>query len=182
MRRVSRTAALFSFLAVALAVALAVLAVNLRAPRTLRQPVDTAIPGTELRTVLVQYLAADSLALVPLPREAMVSEGRRGLVRDLVAHLATVPEGFRAPLAPGTHLLHYFEAEGGGAVIDLSAEMGTLSAQSIEEERLRLAALVRTVADNVDGVKRLRFLVQGNPMDRWGRHLRPGPWLEVDAW
>lgn len=182
MKPVSKTVALFVVLAVALGVALIFLAVDLRAPRTLRQPVDTAFPGTELRTVLVQYMAADSLALIPLPREVMVSEGRRGLVRDLVAHLATAPNGLRAPLPPGTHLLHYFEAEGGGVILDLSAEMETLSAESIEEEHLRLAALVRTLAENVEGVKRLRFLVQGNPLDAWGRHLRPGPWLEVDAW
>jgi hypothetical protein len=47
---------------------------------------------------------------------------------------------------------------------------------------LKLSALTRTLAENLDGVERLRLLVNGQPLVRWGEHLRPGPVLEVSAW
>jgi hypothetical protein len=182
MTRGVKTILLFGSLATALVVALAVLSTNLRSPRAFRQPLDTSVPGVELKTVFVYYLAADSLGLVPLPREIAITGSRSAFVAHLVTHLTSSSDRTRAPLPPGTRLLHYFETGDGGAVLDLSAEIGTLTASSIEEEEHRLAALVRTVGGNVPGVTRLRLLMEGHPLDRWGGHVRPAPWVEVDSW
>ena len=173
---------LFGLLAVALVIGLVILGQNLRAPRTFRQPLDTADPGTELKTVLVYYVASDSLRLVPMPREVTAGLGRRGMARDLVGFLSRPAGSYEAPLPRGTELLHYFEADAGSIVLDLSAPPSNLGARSIDEERLRLTALARTMGENMDGVKRIRLLVLGTPLERWGRHLRPGPWVEVEAW
>jgi hypothetical protein len=141
-----------------------------------------ADPGAELKTVLVYYLEPDSLQLVPRPREVTSGLGRRGMVSDLVSYLSRSEGSYQAPLPEGTQLLHYFEADPGSIVLDLSTSLSNLGARSIEEERLRLTALARTVGENVDGVKRIQLLVLGTPVQQWGRHLRPGPWVDVDQW
>jgi sporulation and spore germination protein len=181
-RLMGKNVMLFGALGTALAVGLIVLGLNVRAPHTFRQPLDMAAPGTELKTVLVYYLEPDSLRLVPRPREVTSGEGRRGVVNDLVSYLSRPEGSYQAPLPPGTELLHYFEADPGSIVLDLSASVTNLGARSIDEERLRLTALARTIGENVDGVKRIRLLVLGSPLEQWGRHLRPGPWVDVDQW
>jgi hypothetical protein len=173
---------LFGVFGTALAVGLIALGLNVRTPHAFRQPLDMTAPGTELKTVLVYYLEADSLRLVPRPREVTSGLGRRGMVSDLVSYLSRSEGSYQAPLPEGTELLHYFEADPGSIVLDLSSSVTNLGARSIDEERLRLTALARTVGENVDGVKRIRLLVLGTPMERWGRHLRPGPWVDVDQW
>ncbi len=181
-RHMSKNAVLFGAFGMLLAVGLIVLGLNLRAPHTFRQPLDMADPGTELKTVLVYYVEADSLRLVPRPREVTSALGRRGIVSDLVSYLSRSEGSLEAPLPEGTELLHYFEADPGSIVLDLNTPVTNLGARSIDEERLRLTALARTVGENVDGVKRIRLLVLGTPIERWGRHLRPGPWVAVDQW
>ena len=173
---------LFGVFGTALAAGLIVLGLNVRAPHTFRQPLDMSDPGTGLKTVLVYYVETDSLRLVPRPRDVTSGLGRRGMVSDLVSYLSRSEGSYQAPLPDGTELLHYFEADPGSIVLDLNAPMTNLGARSIDEERLRLTALARTVGENVDGVKRIRLLVLGTPIERWGRHLRPGPWVVVDQW
>jgi Sporulation and spore germination len=181
-RFMGKNVILFGVFGTVLAVGLIVLGLNVRAPHSFRQPLDVTDPGTELRTVLVYYLEPDSLRLVPLPREVAAGRGRRGLVADLVKYLSRSEGSYQAPLPEGTELLHYFEADAGGIVLDLNAPVTNLGARSIDEERMRLTALARTVGENVDGVKRIRLLVLGTPLERWGRHVRPGPWVDVGAW
>ena len=181
-RVMGKNVLLFGALGSALAVGLIVLGLNLRAPHALRQPLDMADPGPELKTVLVYYLEADSLRLVPRPREVTSGLGRRGMVSDLVHYLSRSEGSYEAPLPEGTELLHYFEADPGSIVLDFNTPLSNLGARSIDEERLRLTALARTVGENVDGVKRIQLLVLGTPIEQWGRHLHPGSWVAVDAW
>jgi hypothetical protein len=180
VKRPDPLSAVLGLLGVAAAVILVFLLLNLREAQPLRYRLDLAERGAPLRTVTVYVLDVDSLALVPLKREVLAGSARRDLVRELVAYLAETSPGTRTPLPPGTELLHYFEDGAGEAVLDLSAEIQRIPSQGgILEERLRLAALVRTLAENVDGVERVRLLAQGQPVERWGDHLTLGPSLEV---
>jgi hypothetical protein len=47
------------------------------------------------------------------------------------------------------------------------------------EERLRLSALCRTLGESLPGVERMRFLVHGQALDRWGGHIQVGPSIAV---
>jgi len=166
---------------VAAGVALIMLA-RLHEPQVLRYRVDLSSRGTELQTVTIYYLAADSLALVPREREVLGGNPRRVLAQDLVTYLTESPEGLRAPLPGGSRLLNFFEDGQGEAVLNFNEGIGGVRGRGITEERLRLAALVRTVSENVGGVDRMRFLILGRPLDRWGSHLSLAPTLEVEAW
>jgi spore germination protein GerM len=165
-----------------LAVAVFFVLRGLREPQPLRYRLDLTERGAAVAPVTVYYLAADSLALVPAPRHVLGEGSRRQMAEELVSYLSEDTDTERAPLPPGTRVIHFFETGDGEAVVDLNARFQDVRAEGIREERMRLSALVRTLAENLDGVERIRILVHGRPLDRWGEHLEPGPVLEVDAW
>ncbi len=167
---------------VVLAVAVFMILHSLREPQPLRYRLDLTERGAAVAPATVYYLAADSLALIPTPRHVLADGGRRETAEELVAYLSEGPDDLRAPLPSGTRLLHFFEDTDGEAVIDMNAHFLDVDASGIREERLRLSALVRTLAENLNGVDRIRILIHGRPMQRWGEHLEPGPVLEVEAW
>ncbi len=168
--------------AVVLLVVLAVILNHLQSPQPLRFRLDLADRGAGLRTVSVYYLDPDSLALVARNREVLAGAARRDVARDLVAYLSEPGEGARGTLPPGVELLHFFEDGNGEVVLDFNDAVTGVSGNGILEERLQLSALVRTVAQNMGGVDRIRLLIHGRPLDRWGEHLRPPEVLEVAAW
>jgi len=155
---------------------------NLRSPQNLHYRVDMADRGTPLRTVTIYYLAADLLALAPQQREILSGNSRREQAQALVEYLSRSSLGLRAPLPSGTDLVHYFEDTEGLAVLNFNERIGMVRGRGIAEERLRLSALVRTMAENMGGVKRVRLLMLGRPLESWGAHLVPEPELEVSEW
>jgi spore germination protein GerM len=163
------------------ALVLVILLLQLREPAVLRYRVDLEAPGTELRTVTVYYLDADSLSLAPVKREVLGGTSRRVLAQDLVTYLGEAPDRYRAPLPGGTRLLHFFEDGEGEVILDFNAPITTIQGRGIAEERLRLSALVHTLAENVSGVDQIRLLVLGRPLEYWGEHLAIET-LEVSRW
>jgi len=164
------------------AVALFVSVRLIREPQSLRYRLDLSERGTALQAVTVYYLSPDSLKLAPHEREVLAGSDRKALAEELVAFLSEPGEGTRPALPEGVKLLHFFEDGHGEAVLDFDQAIRDVRANGILEERLKLSALTRTLAENLDGVERLRLLVNGQPLVRWGEHLRPGPVLEVSAW
>jgi spore germination protein GerM len=164
------------------ALVLVIMLMNLRSPQILHYRVDMADRGTPLRTVTIYYLASDSLALAPQQREVLGGQSRREQAQALVKYLSQSSQGLRAALPPGTELVHYFEDTGGLAVLNFNERIGAVRGQGIAEERLRLSALVRTMAENMGEVKRVRLLMLGRPLDSWGAHLVPELELEVSEW
>jgi spore germination protein GerM len=155
---------------------------RMREPAPLRYRVDLADRGVGLSTMTVYYLAADSLLLVARELEVLEGLPRPDLARDLVECLADPPRGLRSPLPEGTRLLHYFEDGEGEGILNFNDRITEIDGGSIAEERLRLSAFTRTLADNLPGLTRLRLMVHGRPLTRWGLHLEPGPALEVRSW
>ena len=182
MRENWRVWAILAGTGVVVTVVLLVMLMNLRSPQTLRYRMDLADRGPELRTVTIYYLEPDSPALAPLQREVLGGRTPRELAGDLVAYLSQSSQGYRAPLPPGTTLLHYFEDGEGQLTLNFNARIGAVRGSGITEERLRLSALVRTLAENIGATKQIRLLMLGRPLERWGAHLVPGSDLEVSAW
>jgi hypothetical protein len=142
-----------------------------RTPPDFRFRVNLGDQGVVLRTVTVYVVEPDSLALVPLSREVLAEDGLGPLVRMLVEQMAEPREGLRAPLPPGARVLHCFRVGGAELVLDFNEALGGTAGGNIVLEQLRLMALCRTLADNVPGVSRVRLLVHGQPLTRWGDHL-----------
>jgi hypothetical protein len=158
-----------------------VVLLNLRsAPEAARYRVDLSRRGVELSTVTVYALDADSLKLVPVQREVVAARSRRELAQDLVAYLAEPAGDNRAPLPPGTRLHHFNENGSGQATLNFNAQIEYLQADGIEEEELRLAALTRTLGENLPGITSIRLLALRRPLKRWGGHLQPEGAVEVE--
>jgi hypothetical protein len=158
---------------------------GLRSPQSLSGGLDVSDPGAALRTVTVYYLEPDTLVLRGEPRQIADGDGVRGLIGELVASLGRSGAGFRAPLPEGTHLLHYFEqtsAAGGEIVLDFNSVLETWEGASLREEQLRFTALARTLAENLGRGGRVRLLVEGRPLSRWGRHMRLDAVIELEDW
>lgn len=170
------------------AAAIALLAILLvtwfgaQGPAPLRARIDWTDRGQPLQTVTVYYLAADSVGLVAEERQVVAGLTRGEFVGELVTQLTESGNRLTAPLPAGASLLHYFEDGEGEAVMNFNATMASFETSGILEERLRLNALTRTLAENVSGVRRVRLMVLGRPMERWGSHLTPGSTVEVEAW
>jgi hypothetical protein len=182
-RRPGRLGWILVALGAATAIGLILVLSNLQVPQHLGETLDLEQRGTGLRTVTVYYLAADSLQVIPSERVVLSGRSIRVLAEELVGFLSTPGDGVRPPLPEGTRLLHIFlEAGGSELILDLSAEMEISEGGSLLEDRLRLSAVARTLAENLEGVQRLRLLVLGRPLDRWGRHLRLEPVLPLEVW
>jgi spore germination protein GerM len=163
-------------------VVLAVVLINLRKPPPVVSSMDLNQRGVALRTVTVYALAPDSLVLVPLERQTASFGSRKDLAGELVEFLGGPFDSLDAPLPPGTRLLHFFESEPGAVTLDFSAALESVTGASILRDRLRLAAVLRTLAENMPPVESVRVLVQGRPLGSWGDHLRLGRVIAVEHW
>jgi hypothetical protein len=152
-----------------------------RTPPDLRRRADLADPGLTLRSVTLYVVEPDSLLLVPLDREVMAGEGTGAMVRVLVEQLAEPRERLVAPLPEKARVLHCFQVGESELVLDFNAALTAAAEGNIVMEELRLAALCRTLADNLPGVTRVRLLVHGQPLTRWGDHLAIPGVLEVQG-
>jgi len=174
----SRGAVVFGVLGAA-AVVLVIVLLNLRSPAPLRYRMDLSDRGTPLRTVTVYYLHPDSLVLVPQDREVMGGSSRRDQAAALIGYLSEGSGDLKPALPPGTRLLHFFDAGDGEVILDFSPQVDRGRSGGILVERLQLAALSRTMIENIEGVGRVRLLVLGRPLERWGSHLSPRTMLET---
>lgn len=166
--------------AAAIAVVVTLLLVP-REPERLGAPLDLEADGFALRSATVYYLAEDSLSLVPAERHVLGHDTLREQVEDLVDLLASPAAGLRAPLPAGVRLLHVYWSEQ-TLVLDFTLALEGMAGMSILEDRLRLSALVRTLAQNVGNADRIRLLVHGRPLTRWGEHLVLDPVIRTEDW
>lgn len=158
---------------------LVIMLLNLRSSQPLRYRVDLNRKGDALQTVTLYYLKPDSLELVTVEREVLGGRTRRDLASDLVNYLSIPAEPYRSPLPAGTRLLNFFESGDGEAVMNFNAQIGFVGGDGILEEKLRLSALTRTLAENLGGIKKVRLLMLSRPLEHWGNHLDPGEAVEV---
>ncbi|HMK29926.1 MAG TPA: GerMN domain-containing protein [Terriglobales bacterium] len=134
---------------------------------------------------LITPPVAGSTEHIPL----YVPDDARGLLlrRDVVTPLTAEPgqraaEVLRAlfaacqekssthPLAPGADVKSVFVINGNTAVIDVNAEFADRHQSGILVEELTLAAMARTLAENIPGITRLRILVEGKQRDTLAGH------------
>ena len=150
-------------------------------PPVLQPAVDLAAPGSKMRPATVFMMAADTLALKSLDLVILDNDSQERAVKDLVRHLATEAEGYHRVLPAGTEVLHFFQTEDGQVVLDFNAAIERSESSSIAEERMRLSALIRTLTGNLGGIRSLRLLVHGRPLERWGQHLRLDPVIDLES-
>lgn len=149
---------------------------------------DAAAPAADsttsgLRAVTLWFASAEGEGLVAEAREMVERESLHDRVAALVAALAQGPDRDGvATLPAGTVALHVYLDGEGLLTLDLSREFRTGFRGGSRAEDLAVGALVRTLASNVSGVRRVRLACAGAPLVTLGGHLPLDQPLDPQEW
>lgn len=142
-----------------------------------RRPVAMPVPaadtlGAGLRAVQLYFVAPSGDRLVAESRELPEAATLHERVAALVAELDRGPTGAAvAAVPPGTSLLHVYLDDEGLMTVDVSRAFQQGFRGGAGAEYLAVSSLVRTLAANVPGVKRVLIVCGGEPLVTLGGHL-----------
>lgn len=92
--------------------------------------------------------------------------------KQLLFVLLSPPEDEKQRTLPAeTRLLEFYLLPDGTGVADFSEALGTQTPSGIGTEQLAVESIVRTLEENVAGIKRLKILVRGAEMDSLAGHV-----------
>jgi len=139
--------------------------------------------STGVHSVELWFASADGDSLVREARDVVEPEALHQRVAEIVAQLERGPQrsGIRT-LPPGTAVLHVYLDDRGLLTLDLSRAFQQGFRGGAGAEYLTLGSLVRTLAANLPGVKRVILVTDGNPLSSLGGHLPLDRPLEVSDW
>ena len=136
------------------------------------RPAAADSAGSGFRAVRLWFVARSGDSLVSEPREIIeqsdLHEHVAVLVDELVRGSAT---GNLTLLPPGTTLRHVYLDERGRLTLDLSASFRSGFHGGAGAEELAVAALVRTLGDELPEVKQVLIVCEGAPLASLGGHL-----------
>ena len=140
-------------------------------PARYPNPVAPPISGPTEQVTL--YVAYDDPGIL-LPRTASIPlpEGRQQRARELLRALLSryLENSSPHPLAPGSDIRDVYLVDPGLAVIDLNADFANGHRSGVLVEELTVASLVQTLSANIQGITRVKFLVDGKERDTLAGH------------
>lgn len=146
------------------------------------QPVAAPVSGpTEQITLYVAYDDFDVLrpqqARIPLPsgRQERAEELLRALLSLYLNKLSP------HPLGSGSDIRDVYLVDPGLAVIDLNSAFADNHRSGVLVEELTVASLVETLASNVPGISRVKFLVDGKERSTLAGHSDLSNFYDVSA-
>lgn len=155
---------------------LLLLAVGLLSYRILhRAPAETPgmTAGTEAlpkREVILYFGSSDGFSLVAEARE-LPDGGNAQLAKAAVEALVGGPRTELTPILPaGARLLGYAEQDG-VATLDFSRDLVAAHPGGSMSELLTVYGLVDTLAVNLPHIRKVRFLVEGRPIETLKGHV-----------
>ena len=157
-----------------------------RQARELEPPENNTLPvappasgPTETVTLYVADDASGALrrqsAQIPLP------SGRQQRGEELLRALVRIYQepGAAHPLSAASDIRSIYLVESGAAVIDVNAAFADEHRSGILAEQLTVNSLVETLAANVQGIQRVRILVDGKARDTLAGHADLSDWFDV---
>ena len=146
-------------------------------------PADSDTTGTGFRATRLWFVATSGDSLTSEAREVIEQTGVHERVAALVDELARGPSGpGLSPLPAGTSLRRAYLDDRGLLTLDLSASFRDRFGGGASAEELAVAALVRTLADNLPEVRRVQIVCDGLPLASLGGHLPLDQPLDVADW
>lgn len=150
---------------------------------TVMDPAASDTAGTGFRSARLWFVARSGETLVSEPREVIEQAGLHERVAALLDELVRGPAGDGLTLLPaGTTLRHVYLDERGLLTVDLSGVFRTGFGGGAGAEELAVGALVRTLGDNLPGVKWVMIVCEGAPLASLGGHLPLDRPLELADW
>lgn len=142
---------------------------------------DSAQAG--LKAATLYFAAPDGSGLFEESRELLDRGTLHERVATLVSELDRGPRGGGvAALPPGTAVLRVYLDDQGLMTLDLNRAFQQGFSGGSTAEYLAIASLVRTLAANVPGVRRLQITCGGAPLSTLGGHVPLGRPLDVSDW
>ena len=142
---------------------------------------DTA--GTGFRSARLWFVARSGDSLVSEPREVIEQTGLHERVAALLDELVRGPTGEGLTLLPpGTTLRHAYLDDRGLLTLDLSGAFRSGFRGGAGAEELAVAALVRTLGDNLPEARRVTIVCEGAPLVSLGGHLPLDRPLDLAEW
>jgi hypothetical protein len=146
------------------------------------RPVVAPVAGpTERVTLWVAYddiglLRAQS-AQIPLP------SGRQQRAEELLRALIALylDKSSPHPLPPGSDVRSVYLVDPGLAVIDINAALADGHRSGVLAEELTVASLIQTVSANVQGILRVKILVEGKQRETLAGHADLSNFFDVAA-
>ena len=133
-------------------------------------PADSA--GTGFRAVRLWFVARSGDSLAAEAREVIEQTGLHERAAVLVDELARgSAEGGLPPLPAGTAVRQVYLDERGRLTLDLSGAFRSGFRGGAGAEELAVAALVRTLGDNLPEVGQVLIVCEGAPLASLGGHL-----------
>jgi hypothetical protein len=126
------------------------------------------VAGAPLRTVRLYFGASDRVALVPEERAIVDPGGPEKLAEAIateVLHGSARGAGVAA-FSSATRVRAFYLAPDGTGYLDLSAEFLDRWPQGDGLEWVSLGSLVRSISENVPGIRSVYILVEGKTVDR----------------
>jgi spore germination protein GerM len=148
------------------------------APTPAPAEVEEAEAGRRIN-VRLYFEAPDREGLLPEEREVAFSSDLARQIRTVVEELARGPTTGLLPTLPaGTRVLEVFVQARGVAYVDLSPEAASGLPGGSKAELLTVYSVVNTIATNFPAVKRVRIVLDDQPVPSLGGHVdvsRPLP-------
>ncbi|MFZ0762041.1 MAG: GerMN domain-containing protein [Candidatus Sulfotelmatobacter sp.] len=146
------------------------------------RPVVPPVAGpTEPVTLFVAYddvgaLRAQS-ARIPLP--SVRQERAEELLRALLA--LYLDKSSPHPLPPGSDIRGVYLVDPGLAVIDINAAFADGHRSGILSEELTVASFIETLSANIQGIQRVKILVEGEERQTLAGHVDLSNFFDVSA-
>lgn len=136
-------------------------------PAVLRAPVER-----KEREIDVYFADENATRLVPEKRQVVLGDGDADDAGTIVAELIKGPESDALlPTVPsGTRLLDAYKV-GDLLVLDFTHELQTNHTGGSTGELLTVYSIVNSLVHNLDGIKRVQLLVEGEEMESLAGHL-----------
>jgi hypothetical protein len=143
-----------------------------QARRQVTRPLETTSAGAKAKAKLY-WLSDDSPeTLVAEEEELALSSDPAERARQLItALIEQAPDPSRRTLPAEASLLEIYVLDDGSAFADFSGELATALPSGILSERLAVDSIVRTLAENVPKIKRLKIFIHGQEVETLAGHL-----------
>ena len=140
------------------------------------QPSSAPLPPVSIerkeREIEIFFADENASTLVPERRRAELGAGKAADAATIVAEIIKGPrsDSLLPTIPDGARLLSAYEL-GDLLVLDFTHEIRTNHTGGSTSELLTVYSIVNTLAKNLDGIQRVRMLVEGEEVETLGGHL-----------
>ena len=145
---------------------------DLTPPRTDSRPLAPPVSGpTESVTLFVAY--DDPGTIRATAAQVPLSSARQQRAEQLLRALMTIylDPSSPHPLGSGSEIRSVYLVDPGVAVIDTNAAFSDGHRSGILVEELTVASLIQTLSSNIQGITRVKILVEGRPRETLAGHV-----------